>query len=114
MGEQIFAFEVQPNVQTIQLCARVEGSVSGGGVLTVSTAGAPGVSPVLTVSNDTAPCTVAVAQLTQPVAVTLSRSPTGVNPATLCVTAAGFGPEALTAGTTGGPIPPAINWAQDP
>jgi hypothetical protein len=68
-----------------QVCVRVEGATSAGGVLDLDVNNAAGLLQLMTVQDDTSPstCTVNVLTLSTP-DIQIGRTPTGV-PAALCV-----------------------------
>jgi len=117
-GEQVWLYEWQsPDGQTVDLCARAAGAAMSGGVLSVSTAGSPGVSPVVGPGSSSA-CTFSIFQIVTPpqAASSLSTSPIGpppANPATVCV-GVGTSAYAYQVGATGGPVAPTVTWTPDP
>jgi len=112
-GVQAWLYDWQPDPSTIDLCARVQGgSVAAGGVLSVSTDGSPGVTPILGPGSASA-CSLSIFTLTEPVAASLSTSPAGANPATVCVSE-GSTSVAEQVGATGSPTAPTVTWTPDP
>lgn len=104
-GNSAYGYTWQPNATTIDVCARVMGPISAGGLLSATAPQAPtvigpGLSPVVTVSNNVTPCTFIVASLTSPTAALFATTPPGANPATICVGLGGT-QEAVTLGTAG-------------
>jgi hypothetical protein len=105
----------QESASKAHLCVRSHGPpASVGGVLTVDATGSPGISPVITThSTDMSPCTLQVLNVTDPAQLTVRRSATGANPASLCVNLGGTWLR-VTAGTSGGAAPPTVTWQPDP
>ncbi|HEV2811665.1 MAG TPA: hypothetical protein VGW10_00320 [Solirubrobacteraceae bacterium] len=105
-----------PELTTQSLCLRVEraGQQPIGAKLTVDATGTPGITPVAQGSTvDTTPCSVTVVGVDSPIGVSLSRSPRGANPASICVTA-GTTKQRITVGTAGSVDPPAVVLEKDP
>jgi hypothetical protein len=114
-GTQLWVYSWQPNGSTLDVCARAAGSVTAGGALSVSAAGSPGVSPVLQTGSDATPCTFSIFTIKTPpqAASSLSTSPAGANPATVCV-GAGSSMSTYTVGTSGQATLPTVTWTPDP
>ena len=107
-------YTAQPTSTRAHVCARISGPVTFGGALTVDTTGTPGISPVIQQSTtDFTPCTVPLAGTTTPVVTYLAVSPSGANPASVCVQA-GTTRQRITVGTTGSPSVTPPSWTQDP
>lgn len=68
-------------------------------------------TPVLSQGTDTAACTTNVFVSTQD-ELYVTRSPTGANPTSICVTK-GDRSQRFTVGTTGEADPPEISWTVD-
>lgn len=109
----VWAYSAQPSQSKVHVCARLEGPVSAGGMVTLDASNSPGVTPVIETSSDTSPCTTSVASIDNPVSAGVSRSPTGSNPASVCVRA-GSTQQRITVGTQGSPTPPQVTWSPDP
>jgi hypothetical protein len=112
-GSQVWAYEWQPDQGTVDLCARVQGPATAGGVLSVSADGSPGITPVVQTGTNPAPCTFSVFTLTNPTQASLSTTLAGANPATVCV-GAGASMQTYTVGVTGQLTPPAVTFTPDP
>lgn len=99
------------------VCLRVErglGQQPVGGKLAIDVTGTPGIAPVVeTSTTDTTPCSVTVVGVDNPVSASLSRSPQGANPASVCVTV-GATKQRITVGTAGSVIPPRVTFEKDP
>jgi hypothetical protein len=96
-------YESQPNSARTNFCVRVNGpttSTSGGELLAID-------GPVVATSTDTSPCSVTVLTVTSPVQASVTRSPDGANPVSVCVTA-GATSERFTIGA------PTITQTGDP
>jgi hypothetical protein len=119
---QTWLYGRQASSTSVELCVRAQTPATGptqsaGGRLTVDAAGVPGVSVVgPTISANTAPCTLEIEHFnSQGVDVTISSSPAGTNPATVCVQSTSLPqPVAITAGVTGGAGTPDVTWDADP
>ncbi|HEV2811666.1 MAG TPA: hypothetical protein VGW10_00325 [Solirubrobacteraceae bacterium] len=97
------------------VCMRVEreGQQPIGYRVYVDTNNAPGVTPVVESSTDTAPCTFPIAQVNNPVEVRLATSPRGANPASICAEVGAL-KQRITVGTTGTLAPPLVDKVKDP
>jgi hypothetical protein len=119
---QTWLYGRQASSTSVELCVRAQTPTNGptksaGGRLTVDATGVPGVSVVgPTVSTDTTPCSLEIEHFSsQGVDVTISSSPAGTNPATVCVQSTSLPqPVAVTAGVTGGAGTPDVTWDADP
>jgi hypothetical protein len=94
-----------------ELCVRVQGSTTAGGVLTVDPAGAPGVTPVLSQGTDTTACNTDVFVDNQD-QLYVRRSPTTANPASVCITK-GTTSQRFTLGYAGSVQQPNVSWTAD-
>jgi hypothetical protein len=117
-GTQAWLYDIRSNGgQTVHVCARLDGAVKAGGMLTISTAGSPGITPSVTTSSTdpdlSVPCPLSIVSLTSPVQLSLSTSNAGATSASVCVKA-GTSQERVTVGTSGTLVPPTINWQADP
>lgn len=109
----VWAYTAQPMPARAHVCARLQGPVSGGGMLTLDASSSPGITPTVEGSNDTSPCTINVVTLTQPVQASARRSPSGASPASVCVSS-GSTSQRLTVGASGSPSAPTATWTPDP
>jgi hypothetical protein len=105
----------QETAAKAHLCVRSEGTAgSYGGVLSLDASASPGVSPVIdTDDTDMSACTLQVFNANEPAQLTVRRSATGTNPASICVNINGTWLR-VTAGTSGSPSPPVVSWQPDP
>jgi hypothetical protein len=113
-----YVYVAQATSSKVAVCARAQTSAaSAGGRLEVDTAGSPGVAPVVQVADsDTTP-----ASCTQQgpnggvggVTFNVMQSPSGSNPASVCVTAGGT-MKRITVGTSSSAPAPLICWYPDP
>jgi hypothetical protein len=110
---QLWAYEWRPNSSTIDLCARVQGPVSAGGMASVTTTPSGGVQPVFGSDSNVSLCTVPVITLTSPVAVSLNLGPAG-NPQSVCVGPTATSGTRYYVGTSGSGVPPYVTWTPDP
>ena len=83
-GSSAWASIQEPNSTTVDVCARVQGPVSAGGVLSVNASNS-GVTPVVQTSTNTSACNFVIVSLTNPVPLLLSTASPGTNPAVVCV-----------------------------
>lgn len=97
------------------ICLRVQrqGMTPIGYRVYVDTNNAPGVTPVVETSTDTAACTSTIAQVNNPVAVRLASSERGANPASICAEVGGV-KQRITVGTAGTLSPPVVGIVKDP
>jgi photosystem II stability/assembly factor-like uncharacterized protein len=109
-GVQVWVTGWQSGSRTL-LCVRAQGGGSSGGRLLLDATGTPGVQPVTSVGFDASGCTVAVFS-NDSAELAIRRSPTGVSPASVCVTR-GTSTIRLTAGYTGTPLVPNAGWKAD-
>jgi hypothetical protein len=112
---QAWVYEWQPDPNTIDVCARISGVGTAGGALSLSTDGSPGVTPVLSQGSDPSPCSLSVFTIATPPQAqsSLSVSPAGANPATICV-GTGSTMHTYTLGSTGSAKPPMPQFTPDP
>lgn len=106
-GGWAYAYAWEPSLGTMDVCARVQGAVNAGGLLSISVPSTPGLpnpglTPVVSVSTDVSPCSLVVADLTSPTPALFAVSQPGANPATVCIGVGGTR-EAITLGVAGSP-----------
>lgn len=115
-GSHVWLESWRASDRRAELCVRLEGGpVPVGGSVSFDATGSPGVTPVLIAGDDLEDmdaCPISVFTNTQS-DIEIKRTGQGVNPASVCVRV-GTTVRTITAGTTGDPIPPAINWNPDP
>ena len=96
----------QRNANELDVCARLQGPVTVGGLFTVGLPVSPGgvnVTPVVGVGTDTSPCTFAFG-VSSPVSALVATNQPGSNPVMVCAAAAGAS-LAVTAGAAVGSPP---------
>jgi hypothetical protein len=117
-GTQIWLYGWQESSTKLRLCVRAQNPTqSAGGQIVIDATGVPGVTPVgPSVSSNTSACTQTIRSVSaEGVTVTLASSPTGANPATVCVLSPSLPqPLAITAGVTGSLGTGHVNWTPDP
>lgn len=103
----------QPSASVVKLCARVDGVVMTGGMLTVDTTLDDGVLPSVTTSTtDLGQCTLSVVKFDGP-GIEIRRSATGALPASMCIVA-GTTRLRVTVSTGDGPPSVPAAWTPDP
>jgi hypothetical protein len=112
-GLHLWAYTWQPSSSKVDVCARVQGAGSAGGMLEVDASGSPGVTPTVGTDTNLSACTQPVFDLTVPADAHLSVSAPGANPASVCL-AQGSTRERVYVGTTGTVLPPRVTWTPDP
>ena len=103
-GRDLFLYTARPADNEVHICARVSGTPSGGGRLSVKAA----TSQVVDIrqSSDLSPCTQDVVVVSSP-ALAIRISPVGQNPPSICVQGTRY-----TVVT--GPVPPVVSFTPDP
>lgn len=103
----------QPSDDHAQLCTRIEGAAGVGGMFDVNADGAPGVSAVQDVDDDTSRCNLLVLDVPA-LGLLIQRTAATANPASVCVDHTPTNThKSVTVGTQGSADPPAITWTPD-
>ena len=102
-GRDLFLYVARPADNEAHVCARVSGTPSGGGHLSVKAAASQVVD--IQQSTDLSPCTEDLVVTSNP-AIAIRMSPLGDNPPSICV-----GGTRYTVVT--GPVPPIVSFTAD-
>jgi hypothetical protein len=109
----VWLYTAQPSQQKAHVCVRAQGPVSAGGQLVVDTSQGFG-QTIISTSDDMAPCANYVNVFTQTSPqVSIKRTPTGQNPAEVCVTTPTAAKRVII-DANGSLLTPAATWTPDP